>query len=198
MTGRFSWRHWRWYRPMRLDTDCHLLGHGGGHSPLLSLCLFQSKFCKEPSRHHHHNLNNRKLSTFCTQYKVFMRYFQVVQEYERAVIFRLGRLLSGGSKGPGRSGVLCLMTWVRVGYWRLCSNVSKSEGFSVDKCPILIAINTIVFGPRRVIFAHRRDLTHKLACCVPLFCQYKPSSITGKKIDLSKIRSVDDNCSDDK
>ena len=26
---------------------------------------------------------------------------QVVQEYERAVIFRLGRLLSGGSKGPG-------------------------------------------------------------------------------------------------
>ena len=27
--------------------------------------------------------------------------FQVVQEYERAVIFRLGRLLSGGSRGPG-------------------------------------------------------------------------------------------------
>ena len=29
--------------------------------------------------------------------------FQVVQEYERAVIFRLGRLLQGGSKGPGES-----------------------------------------------------------------------------------------------
>ena len=27
---------------------------------------------------------------------------QVVQEYERAVIFRLGRLPAGGSKGPGR------------------------------------------------------------------------------------------------
>ena len=26
---------------------------------------------------------------------------QVVQEYERAVIFRLGRLLEGGTKGPG-------------------------------------------------------------------------------------------------
>jgi hypothetical protein len=25
-----------------------------------------------------------------------------VQEYERAVIFRLGRLLSGGAKGPGK------------------------------------------------------------------------------------------------
>ena len=27
---------------------------------------------------------------------------QVVQEYERAVIFRLGRLLAGGSRGPGK------------------------------------------------------------------------------------------------
>ena len=27
--------------------------------------------------------------------------FKIVQEYERAVIFRLGRLLSGGAKGPG-------------------------------------------------------------------------------------------------
>ena len=26
---------------------------------------------------------------------------QVVQEYERAVIFRIGRLLPGGAKGPG-------------------------------------------------------------------------------------------------
>ncbi|XP_026300812.1 band 7 protein AGAP004871 isoform X3 [Apis mellifera] len=29
--------------------------------------------------------------------------FKVVQEYERAVIFRLGRLLSGGAKGPGKN-----------------------------------------------------------------------------------------------
>lgn len=28
-------------------------------------------------------------------------YSQVVTEYERAVIFRLGRLRKGGSKGPG-------------------------------------------------------------------------------------------------
>lgn len=31
-----------------------------------------------------------------------MLVLQVVQEYERAVIFRLGRLLSGGSRGPGK------------------------------------------------------------------------------------------------
>lgn len=30
---------------------------------------------------------------------------QVVQEYERAVIFRLGRLLHGGSRGPGKTGI---------------------------------------------------------------------------------------------
>ena len=28
---------------------------------------------------------------------------QVVQEYERAVIFRLGRLRQGGAKGPGKT-----------------------------------------------------------------------------------------------
>lgn len=28
-------------------------------------------------------------------------YFQIITEYERVVIFRLGRLLPGGAKGPG-------------------------------------------------------------------------------------------------
>ena len=31
---------------------------------------------------------------------------QVVQEYERAVIFRIGRLLPGGAKGPGEVAFL--------------------------------------------------------------------------------------------
>lgn len=33
----------------------------------------------------------------------FIKMFQVVQEYERVVIFRLGRLMPGGAKGPGLS-----------------------------------------------------------------------------------------------
>lgn len=33
---------------------------------------------------------------------MYMTSLQVVQEYERAVIFRLGRLMSGGAKGPGK------------------------------------------------------------------------------------------------
>lgn len=36
---------------------------------------------------------------------IFFPKFQVVQEYERAVIFRLGRLLSGGAKGPGKINI---------------------------------------------------------------------------------------------
>ena len=38
--------------------------------------------------------------------------FQVVAEYERAVIFRLGRLRKGGSKGPGIFTVIpCIDTY---------------------------------------------------------------------------------------
>ena len=31
----------------------------------------------------------------------YKRKYQVITEYERAVLFRLGRLQSGGAKGPG-------------------------------------------------------------------------------------------------
>ena len=37
---------------------------------------------------------------------------RIVQEYERAVIFRLGRLKSGGAKGPGLFFILpCIDTY---------------------------------------------------------------------------------------
>ena len=40
--------------------------------------------------------------------------FQVVQEYERAVIFRLGRLLHGGSRGPGKTGITYYVRIINV------------------------------------------------------------------------------------
>ena len=44
----------------------------------------------------------------------FSNYFQ---EYERAVIFRLGRLLIGGAKGPGVFFILpCVDTYEKVNY----------------------------------------------------------------------------------
>ena len=40
---------------------------------------------------------------------------KVVQEYERAVIFRLGRLLSGGASGPGVFFVIpCMDIYVKI------------------------------------------------------------------------------------
>ena len=45
--------------------------------------------------------------------------FQVVQEYERAVIFRLGRLLSGGSRGPGKMSLEYLewYQFIEISFW---------------------------------------------------------------------------------
>ena len=40
---------------------------------------------------------------------------QVVQEYERSVIFRLGRLRAGGAKGPGIFFILpCIDSYKKV------------------------------------------------------------------------------------
>ena len=38
---------------------------------------------------------------------------KVVAEYERAVIFRLGRILSGGAKGPGLFFILPCIDQIR-------------------------------------------------------------------------------------
>ena len=59
----------------------------------LSLCVFVFVFISI-------GINSEYFTMFCVQ---------VVQEYERAVIFRLGRLLNGGAKGPGMSYCYCLL-----------------------------------------------------------------------------------------
>ena len=59
--------------------------------------LFTYDACKDP--------NNRSDTETGTLSKM-VALTQVVQEYERAVIFRLGRLLSGGSRGPGEIMIL--------------------------------------------------------------------------------------------
>ena len=42
------------------------------------------------------------MSIVCTYHLYNFYFLQIVQEYERAVIFRLGRVVSGGAKGPGK------------------------------------------------------------------------------------------------
>lgn len=56
-----------------------------GDSAILHVSMHQGKW------------SSGLIAVYCSNVALF----QVVQEYERAVIFRLGRLVKGGSKGPG-------------------------------------------------------------------------------------------------
>ena len=59
---------------------------------------------------------------------------KVVQEYERAVIFRLGRLLSGGARGPGVFFVIpCVDVYEKVD---LRTNTYEIPPQEVRKCKI--------------------------------------------------------------
>ena len=54
--------------------------------------------------------------------------FQVVQEYERAVVFRLGRLRSGGGKGPGLFFIMpCVDTYKKVDLRTVSFDVPPQE-----------------------------------------------------------------------
>ena len=71
---------------------------------------------------------------------------QVVQEYERAVIFRLGRLLPGGAKGPGIFFVLpCIESYEKVDLRTITLGVPPQE---VSLC---LRIHTCAFHGRIVI-----------------------------------------------
>ncbi|KAA0190741.1 hypothetical protein HAZT_HAZT009889 [Hyalella azteca] len=52
----------------------------------------------------------------------------VVQEYERAVIFRLGRLLKGGAKGPGIFFVIpCIDSYRKIDLRTVSFDVPPQE-----------------------------------------------------------------------
>ncbi len=54
--------------------------------------------------------------------------FQVVQEYERSVIFRLGRLRKGGAKGPGIFFIIpCIDTYRKVDLRTVSFDVPPQE-----------------------------------------------------------------------
>ena len=70
-------------------------------------------------------------------FTVFACCFQVVTEYERAVIFRLGRLRKGGSKGPGIFTVIpCIDTYKCVDLRTVSFDVPPQEAsnLSFNKC----------------------------------------------------------------
>ncbi|VDK29668.1 unnamed protein product [Gongylonema pulchrum] len=66
-------------------------------------------------------------------------YGRVVQEYERAVIFRLGRLMPGGAKGP----VPCIDTYRKVDLRVISFEVPPQEILSKDS--VTVAVDAVVY-----------------------------------------------------
>ncbi|CAF0984565.1 unnamed protein product [Adineta ricciae] len=70
---------------------------------------------------------------------------KVVQEYERAVIFRLGRILRGGAKGPGLFFILpCVDTIYKVDLRTTTFNVPPQEVLTRDS--VTVAVDAVVYS----------------------------------------------------
>ncbi|XP_063963707.1 band 7 protein AGAP004871-like [Lytechinus pictus] len=69
---------------------------------------------------------------------------KVVQEYERAVIFRLGRLLSGGAKGPGLFFILpCIEDYTKVDLRTVSFDIPPQEILTRDS--LTVSVDAVVF-----------------------------------------------------
>ena len=77
---------------------------------------------------------------------------KVVQEYERAVIFRLGRLRSGGAKGPGIFFILpCIDSYKKVDLRTVSFDVPMQEVVrNVDHYETILHLIGVIQG-----FSHR-------------------------------------------
>ncbi|VDK85142.1 unnamed protein product [Litomosoides sigmodontis] len=69
---------------------------------------------------------------------------KVVREYERAVIFRLGRLIGGGAKGPGIFFVLpCVESYAKVDLRTVSFNVPPQEILTKDS--VTVSVDAVVY-----------------------------------------------------
>ncbi|KAK0402715.1 hypothetical protein QR680_016490 [Steinernema hermaphroditum] len=69
---------------------------------------------------------------------------KVVQEYERAVIFRLGRLIGGGAKGPGIFFVMpCIESYTKVDLRTVSFNVPPQEILTKDS--VTVSVDAVVY-----------------------------------------------------
>ncbi|CAF1398551.1 unnamed protein product [Adineta ricciae] len=69
---------------------------------------------------------------------------KVVQEYERAVIFRLGRILADGARGPGLFFILpCIDTYSKVDLRTVTFDVPPQEILTRDS--VTVAVDAVVY-----------------------------------------------------
>lgn len=74
---------------------------------------------------------------------IFMS-FKVVQEYERAVIFRLGRVRAGGARGPGIFFILpCIDTYCKVDLRTVSFDVPPQEVLTKDS--VTVSVDAVVY-----------------------------------------------------
>ena len=94
--------------------------------------------------------NMISMNTVLLQYDLI---FQVVQEYERSVIFRLGRLRKGGAKGPGIFFIIpCIDTYRKVDLRTVSFDVPPQE---------VNQVITILFSNSFYIIVNRSNLSLK-------------------------------------
>jgi len=69
---------------------------------------------------------------------------KIVQEYERAVIFRVGRLTTGDAKGPGIFFILpCIDTYIKVDLRVISFDVPPQEILTRDS--VTVAVDAVVY-----------------------------------------------------
>ncbi|XP_055896674.1 stomatin-like isoform X2 [Biomphalaria glabrata] len=69
---------------------------------------------------------------------------KVVQEYERVVIFRLGRIMSGNAKGPGMFFIIpCMDSFAKVDLRTISFNVPPQEVLTRDS--VTVAVDAVVY-----------------------------------------------------
>ncbi|XP_044763176.1 band 7 protein AGAP004871-like isoform X1 [Coccinella septempunctata] len=70
--------------------------------------------------------------------------FKVVQEYERAVIFRLGRLRTGGARGPGIFFIVpCVDSYCKVDLRTVSFDVPPQEALTKDS--VTVTVDAVVY-----------------------------------------------------
>ncbi|GFT34162.1 stomatin-2 [Trichonephila clavipes] len=84
------------------------------------------------------------LMVLCTLPLSLFFCFKVVQEYERAVIFRLGRLSKGGARGPGLFFILpCTDNYCKCDLRTVSFNVPPQEVLSKDS--VTVSVDAVVY-----------------------------------------------------
>ncbi len=81
---------------------------------------------------------------FKNEHVILKQKFKVVQEYERAVMFRLGRILPGGARGPGMFFIVpCIDSYTKIDLRTVTFDVPPQEILTRDS--VTVAVDAVVY-----------------------------------------------------